>query len=99
MQKRLDDVNDTLQENLTAIRAVKAFVRVGHERTKFKKVNDATPGPALPLSRIILMLPVLTIILTALRSPSSGSADRWWAPARCRWAISQAISLTSRRFS
>ncbi|HPE16224.1 MAG TPA: ABC transporter ATP-binding protein [Oscillospiraceae bacterium] len=64
MQKRLDDVNDTLQENLTAIRAVKAFVREGYERTKFKKVNDAyTDAGLAALSRIILMLPIMTVIL------------------------------------
>jgi ATP-binding cassette subfamily B multidrug efflux pump len=40
MQQRLDALNSTVQENLIAIRVVKAFVREAHEKLKFKKSND-----------------------------------------------------------
>ena len=40
MQKKIDGLNNTLQENLVAIRVVKAFVREDHERGKFKRSND-----------------------------------------------------------
>ncbi len=40
MQGKIDNLNNTVQENLVAIRVVKAFVRAGYEKTKFKKAND-----------------------------------------------------------
>ena len=40
MQKKIDNLNNTLQENLVAIRVVKIFVRADYERKKFKKSND-----------------------------------------------------------
>lgn len=40
LQKALDQVNSTIQENLNAIRVVKAFVRGEYEIEKFEKVND-----------------------------------------------------------
>lgn len=39
LQKSVDRLNDVVQEWLIAIRAVKAFVRGGHEEEKFQKVN------------------------------------------------------------
>ena len=41
MQGRTDDLNLVVQENLSAIRVVKSFVRQDHEAGKFKKRNDA----------------------------------------------------------
>lgn len=40
LQKAVDRVNGVVQENLTAIRAVKAFVRGTYEEEKFKEVNE-----------------------------------------------------------
>lgn len=40
LQKAVDHVNAVVQENLTAIRAVKAFVREEYEEEKFAGVND-----------------------------------------------------------
>ena len=40
MQTKIDGLNNTLQENLVAIRVVKAFVREDHERKKFQRSND-----------------------------------------------------------
>jgi len=37
MQKKLDALNSTTQENLTNIRVVKSFVRERYEEEKFKK--------------------------------------------------------------
>ena len=39
LQKAVDNVNAIVQENLTAIRAVKAFVRGTYEEEKFDRVN------------------------------------------------------------
>jgi ATP-binding cassette subfamily B protein len=38
--ERYDDLNASVQENVSAIRVVKAFVREDHERSKFKDVAD-----------------------------------------------------------
>ena len=40
MQKSIDLVNRIVQENLTAVRVVKAYVREGHEMEKFDAVNS-----------------------------------------------------------
>jgi ATP-binding cassette subfamily B protein len=41
MQKRIDGLNNVLQENLIGVRVVKAFVREDHERRKFNRSSDA----------------------------------------------------------
>ncbi len=40
LQKSVDKVNNVVQEGLTAIRAVKAFVRGEYEKEKFREVNE-----------------------------------------------------------
>lgn len=40
LQKAMDRLNDVVQEGLTAIRAVKAFVRGEYEEEKFRAVNE-----------------------------------------------------------
>ncbi len=64
MQKKIDGLNATVQENLVAIRVVKAFVRTGYEKTKFKKSNDELTHASLyATTRVILMQPIMTISL------------------------------------
>ncbi len=62
MQQKIDAVNETVQENLIAIRVVKAFVREGFEKTKFKKVNDEFTAAGLNVvMRIIFMQPIMML--------------------------------------
>ena len=64
MQTKIDNLNNTLQENLVAIRVVKAFVREGYERIKFKKSNDGLMDAALAVGlRIIAIMPVMMLAL------------------------------------
>ena len=64
MQQRIDSLNNTLQENLVAIRVVKIFVRGNFERKKFKKSNDDLMDAALAVGlRIIAILPVMMLAL------------------------------------
>ncbi len=64
MQTKIDGLNNTLQENLVAIRVVKAFVREGYERIKFKKSNDELMDAALAVGlRIIAIMPVMMLAL------------------------------------
>lgn len=64
MQQRIDSLNNTLQENLVAIRVVKIFVRGDFEWKKFKKSNDDLMDAALAVGlRIIAILPVMMLAL------------------------------------
>ncbi len=70
MQHRLDLLNETVQENLTAIRVVKSYVREEFEKEKFKTSNDNFTKAGMNVSlRIILMQPAMMLgisISTAL---------------------------------
>ncbi len=67
VQEKLDALNADIQENLIAIRVVKAFVRQRHERQKFKKANDElTHANLKAVGIIIAMSPLATIILNAV---------------------------------
>lgn len=64
MQTKIDALNGTVQENLVAIRVVKAFVRAGYEKTKFKKSNDELTASTMKVDmRIILMMPIMMIAM------------------------------------
>ena len=67
VQEKLDALNADIQENLIAIRVVKAFVRQHHERRKFKKANDELTFANLKAVGIIIaMSPLATIILNVI---------------------------------
>ena len=60
MQKAIDNLNEKVQENLIAIRVVKAYVREDHEREKFQQANDNFTHAGLSaILRIVLMQPFL----------------------------------------
>lgn len=66
MQRAVDLVNRIIQENLTAIRVVKAYVRGGHEMEKFTAGNDhlrATSARAFRLAA--LNMPAMQLIMYA----------------------------------
>lgn len=66
LQTKIDGLNNTLQENLVAIRVVKAFVREDHEREKFKRSNDDLTRAFLSVGmRIIAIMPVMIIAMNA----------------------------------
>ena len=59
LQKSMDDLNGAVQEDLTAMRAVKAYVREDHERNVFARVNGALAGRSTrTFSTAVLNLPV-----------------------------------------
>ena len=65
-QQKIDALNDTVQENLVAIRVVKAFVRGNFERKKFKKSNDELRDAGLAaVMRVILISPVMMLSMYA----------------------------------
>jgi len=60
-QKRLDDLNNTMQENLAGVRVVKAFVREDYEVGRFEKRSDALRQPAYAAAfRVAFLTPAMT---------------------------------------
>lgn len=63
MQKRLDNLNADVQENLTAIRVVKAFVREGYEKMKFANVNNALTEAGMKAGKLASIgMPLMNLV-------------------------------------
>ncbi len=59
-----DGFNASIQENLTNIRVVKAFVRSDYEKDKFKKANDNLLNAALHAEKLMILgQPVFMLIM------------------------------------
>ncbi|MBR4710781.1 MAG: ABC transporter ATP-binding protein [Clostridia bacterium] len=64
--ERYDDLNASVQENVSAIRVVKAFVREDHERTKFNLAADKLYSLFLRAERVVIMnSPVMMLTIYA----------------------------------
>ena len=64
MQQRIDAMNNALQENLVAVRVVKAFVRQDHEKKKFNKANEDLMHAGLNVGmRVIATSPIMTLAM------------------------------------
>lgn len=64
MLHKYDDMNESTQENLIGIRAVKAFVREDNEIAKFKKVSSTVQKLQLSAERIIvIMFPFMQLLV------------------------------------
>lgn len=66
MQKKIDNVNRVVQENLIGIRVVKAYVREEHEKKKFEAASDelAAQG-AKAAGLIVTAMPLMMLIFNA----------------------------------
>ena len=66
MLKKYDAINASVQENLIAIRVVKAFVRSQHEKMKFKKTNDELMRATIRAEKIVICnLPFMQMTMYA----------------------------------
>lgn len=64
VQKKLDALNSTVQENVTNVRVVKSFVREKHEEGKFAFANKDLKDTHLKAMKIIIMMhPVMTLVM------------------------------------
>lgn len=64
VQKRLDRLNAVIQENLTGIRVVKAYVRSEKEKERFKEANRQFRDINVKAFRtVILTMPVMMLII------------------------------------
>ena len=63
LQERTDGVNLAVQENLSAIRVVKSFVREEYEKEKFRKRNDALRSTSeRAFGFVVMNMPVMMLI-------------------------------------
>ena len=64
MQKKIDNLNTTVQENLIGMRVVKSFVRRNKEKEKFKLSNDdllqASEGA---FGVVVLNMPIMQVVV------------------------------------
>ncbi|MBQ9938760.1 MAG: ABC transporter ATP-binding protein [Oscillospiraceae bacterium] len=84
LQSKLDKLNNVLQENITGMRVVKAFVREDHERKRFGDANADLVGTQLniltlfsfmgPIMNIVLNLAVVAVIYIGGIEVQSGIA-------------------------
>ncbi len=66
MLRKYDDMNESTQENLIGIRAVKAFVREDNEIAKFKNVSKTVQNLQFKAEKIIVVaFPFMQIIIYA----------------------------------
>ena len=62
--EKIDDLNTSVQENLTNIRVVKSFVREKHEKEKFKKANDTLTNTGIRAIKIVIMnMPIMQLVM------------------------------------
>lgn len=64
VQKKIDALNSTVQENVTNVRVVKSFVREAHEEKKFAFANKDLKDTQLRAMKIIIMMqPIMTLVM------------------------------------
>ena len=64
MQKKIDGVNTTVQENLTNVRVVKSFVREDFENEQFRKANrDLKESGLRAINVMIFTMPLMTFFM------------------------------------
>lgn len=66
MQKKIDNLNSTVQENITNVRVVKSFVREDKEIDKFDSANSELKDAGMSAMRImIFIIPVMNLFMYA----------------------------------
>ncbi len=64
MQKKIDGVNTSVQENLTNVRVVKSFVREDFENEQFRKANrDLKESGLRAINVMIFTMPLMTFFM------------------------------------
>ena len=66
VQKRLDRLNNTLQENLAGIKVIKAFTREKTEQAKFEQAADDLMKQQITVSRVFSFLFPLVILVATV---------------------------------
>lgn len=66
VQKKLDNLNSVLQENIAGVRVVKAFVRQDFEEERFEKVNQDYTAIHIKILKIVSSIfPLMMLLISA----------------------------------
>ncbi len=91
MQKRIDNINRVLREQISGIRVVRAFVREPIETQRFAQANTELTATALRTGRLMsLIFPTVLLVLNA-----SSVAVLWFGAARVNSGQMQIGALTA----
>ncbi len=64
MMQKYDTLNSAVQENLTALRVVKAFVRENHESQKFRDAADAVRSAQVKAEKLVILgMPIMQLVM------------------------------------
>lgn len=64
MQKKIDNINSNIQENLTNVRVIKSFVRTGYEEEKFDKSNNDLYEAGINAFKIVIFqMPLMMLAM------------------------------------
>ncbi|MBQ8981751.1 MAG: ABC transporter ATP-binding protein [Eubacterium sp.] len=67
MQKKIDNVNRVVQENLIGIRVVKAFVREDREKDKFHTASDDLAAQGAKASGLVVtVMPIMMLLMNVV---------------------------------
>jgi len=67
MQKKLDKLNAILQENLSGVRVIKAFVRSDYEKKRFNAANEDLTKTAMYAMKVMTIVqPIMMIIMNSV---------------------------------
>ncbi|QAT49043.1 ABC transporter ATP-binding protein [Caproiciproducens sp. NJN-50] len=70
VQKKLDRINLILRENLTGIRVIRAFDKIGHEKARFEDANRDLTDTYIRVNRIMAFLMPMMMMIMNLVSTS-----------------------------
>ena len=64
MQKKLDNLNSGIQENITNVRIIKSFVRQDFETEKFENANSDLMNTTMRALKIVITtMPIMTLAM------------------------------------
>ena len=64
VQAKLDRINLVLRENLTGIRVIRAFNKIGHEKARFDEANSDLTNTYIRVNRIMaFLMPMMMMIM------------------------------------
>ena len=65
VQVRLDRVNRIIRENLTGVRVIRSFNRIGFEQNRFKDANSDLTETTIKVNKIMaFLMPAMTLIMS-----------------------------------
>lgn len=67
IQTEIDKITKVVRENLTGIRVIRAFDRVGYEKTRFDRANRDVTDTYIRVNRIMaVLMPLMTLMLNGV---------------------------------